>query len=429
MAAIALSIGDIPTNPLGRPGGGLLLTQAQALLASTLEAVLAPAARQEHRLFASALLAASTTLAERASQAGLPAAKSLLGFLRAAPALAGRADELAERLAGILPTTAAEPSVAPVFLQAISSSAGGTPQENVGRVLLADARHQAQSGLSQFTLRVGAAQDYVLNIILDPRDTNRDVLRKVAAAINRAQPDVRAEVQEASAGGAGAVRLRITALRPGVAQQFELRDRVGNVVAYTRANDVRTPPSDAQTGGVASITAVAAPSPTPLSAETRATAVGLVRQVVETFNELIGQAEGMPLREDLMRGLIGAAAEGVAPLATAGLALMADGRLRLEDFVLEAALTDRARMPAAIAGLQGLAARLAQAARAALAEPPLALVEPPERVDDRGMAPPMPTPMAPVASLLRSYRLAQQRVDLPLVTALRFGGLIVNLPA
>jgi hypothetical protein len=154
-----------------------------------------------------------------------------------------------------------------------------------------------------------------------------------------------------------------------------------------------------------------------------------VRQVVETFNELIGQAEGMPLREDLMRGLIGAAAEGVAPLATAGLALMADGRLRLEDFVLEAALTDRARMPAAIAGLQGLAARLAQAARAALAEPPLALVEPPERVDDRGMAPPVPTPMAPVASLLRSYRLAQQRVDLPLVTALRFGGLIVNLPA
>lgn len=427
MAAIALSLRDVATNPLGHPGGRFLLAQAQALLAGTLEAALAPALQLERQAFGPAVLAASPPLAERADQEGFPSAARLLGFLRAATTLSTRAGALAQRLSGLLPDAAAAPYRAPVFLDATPSSAGGTPQENIGRLLLADTRHQARSGINQFTLRVGAAQEYALSVVLDQRDTNRDVLRKVAAAINDAQPGVRAEVQEASAGRAVVVRLRIAALRPGVAQRFELQDRVGDVVAYTGAAEVRTPPSDEQTGGTASFTAVPAPAPSRLSAETRAAVLDLARQVVAALNESVGHAEGIPLRADLALRLRDAA-KSTPSLAAAGLTASTDGRLQLEDFVLERALAADATMPAAVAGLRQLATRLAQIGRELTAQPPLALVEPPAHDGGVGTAPLAPTSVAPVASLVQSYRLAQQRAEFSLAAALRSGGLVINRP-
>lgn len=424
MATIALSIRDVPSNPFGRPASGALLPQAQALIANVLQRSLGPAARHERLLFDTGVLAASSRLAQRAGQAGSVTAQGLLDFLRATSSLQSSAGELSAQLAGIRPT--AEPSGSALFLASTRSSAGGTPQENVGRALLGDVRHQARSGISQFVLRVDTQQEYALRAIVRPDDTNRQVLQKIASAINAAQPDVRAVVEEASAGGAAVVRLRLEAQRPGVANRFALADRVGDLVAYTRAARVGTAASDVQTGGETRNDPVAPPVLDGLSAERQSAVLALVRQTAEALNEAVGSAAAIPLRAELALELARAANEAAAPLADAGLTLAADGRLLVDEATLARALSSEATAATTVGALERFASRLGSAARTLAQQSPAALVQSPPVSSAPG--PLAPTAMAPVRSLVRSYQLAQQQLE-PLTAAgpLPLGGLLLNV--
>lgn len=425
MATIALSVRDVATSPLGRPAGTSLLAQAQTLIANTLQSALGPAAQHERLIFPTAVLAASPRLAEQARRAGSETAKGLLGFLRAATGLQTRAGELSARLAGILPAPAAQPAGTALFLSTTRSSAGGTPQRNVGRALLADVRHQARSGIAQFTLRVDTRQEYALAVTVRPEDTHRDLLAKAASAINDAQPDIRATVEEASAGGAAVARLRLDAHRPGEANRFALSDRVGDLVAYTRADSVRTPGSDEQTGGETRDDPVAPPTLERLSDERQSEVLALVRQTIEALNAAVGNALAIPLRPDLALELAGAADEAVTPLASIGVGLTADGQFVVDESTLARALSAEGTATATVGALERFASRLGRSAGRLAAQPPVALVQPAPAPTGPGLL--APTPAAPVSSLLRSYLVAQRQVEPLTLAGLPLGGLLVNV--
>ncbi|MBI4505307.1 MAG: hypothetical protein HY691_07210 [Chloroflexi bacterium] len=425
MATIALSVRDVSTNPSGRLAGTSLLAQAQTLVANALQSALGPAEQHERLLFPSAVLAASPRLAEQARRAGSETAKGLLGFLRAATGLQSRAGELSARLAGILPAPTAQPAGTALFLASTRSSAGGTPQKNVGGALLADVRHQARSGIAQFTLRVDTRQEYALAVTVRAEDKNRDLLAKAASAINDAQPDVRATVEEASAGGAAVARLRLDARQPGEANRFALSDRVGDLVAYTRADRVRTPASDEQTGGETRDDPVAPPTLERLSDERQSEVLALVRQTLEALNEAVGNALAIPLRPEMALELAGAVDEAVTPLASAGVGLSAGGQFVVDESTLARALSAEGSAAATVGALERFASLLDRSAGTLAAQPPVALVEP--TPEPTGPGPLAPSPTAPVSSLLRSYQVAQRQVEPLALAGLPLGGLLVNV--
>lgn len=427
MASVALSLATLPSDPLGSTRAVMLLAQARGLAALALNRALGPAAQLEGRLFATLVEAAAPGISARTRQQAQQTATGLAGLLRAATAVQTAGGGLQAALAGMLLGPEAPEVARALFSTTTTGTTQGSPLLDAGGGFAADVRHQAQRGINTFTLAVGT-QRFELHVTLEPQETNRDVLAKIAGAINSTGAALKATVQEARSADVSVVRLLIEADEPDTANTVSLLDTVGNAIAYARAGGAQAPPSTEQTGATTGQAVTEIQVPGGLSAEGRQEAISLAREAAAAYDEVLAQAAGMPVRPAVSAVLAATAMEAASTLVSAGVTATADGLLQIDEARLEEALATPETAPATVSALSAFGFLLGAAAGALSEQPVSELLQPATLADLASEAGPLvPTARAPVTSLLRRYQPAQPVVDmLGLVGPLR-GGLLVNL--
>jgi len=117
-------------------------------------------------------------------------------------------------------------------------------QLNEGSSLSATSLYRGDRGSNRFEIETGGKTTQ-LSINVLAGDSNRDVQQKMATAINNAGLGLRATVETNSETNTS--MLKIESMNVGTSEQnaFSLRDRTGNAVAQTGANDVARVRQDA----------------------------------------------------------------------------------------------------------------------------------------------------------------------------------------
>ncbi len=115
-------------------------------------------------------------------------------------------------------------------------------QENTGLELNGTDTSAVDLGTNTFNVNINS-QDYLLNIDVVAGDTNEDVLRKMAQALDEASIGISAEVTNGS--GEGTRTLVSTSDSTGAANAFTISDISGNAVTATGVAAVSTAAQDA----------------------------------------------------------------------------------------------------------------------------------------------------------------------------------------
>ncbi len=108
-------------------------------------------------------------------------------------------------------------------------------QVNTGLDLDHDAASVVGTGTNTFTVTIGG-QDHELEVIVSEGDTNEEVLRKIALAINGANLGINAGIGDG--GEAGTRNLTVTAMDTGASSAFTISDVSGNAVSATGVGTV-----------------------------------------------------------------------------------------------------------------------------------------------------------------------------------------------